>query len=95
MLPAVAGGAETKRQIFTDSLLLAPVSILPWALGFAGPVYGATSVVSSATVIALAAKLRISAKAVKRSARCLFAFSIVYLFVLFATLAIDSMLTHT
>lgn len=36
MLPVVAGRAETKRQIVLYSVLLAPISLLPWALGFAG-----------------------------------------------------------
>ncbi len=48
MLPVVAGARETRRQIFGYTLLLAVVSILPWALHYAGPVYGA-----SATILGL------------------------------------------
>jgi protoheme IX farnesyltransferase len=80
MLPVVAGTAETKRQICYYSLLLAPVSILPWALGPAGLIYATTWALSSATMIVLASKLRTSGEADKRPARRLFAFSIVYLF---------------
>ncbi len=94
MLPVVAGRAETKRQICLYSLLLAPVSILPWALGPAGPIYVATSALSSATMIMLASKLRRSGEADKRPARRLFIFSIVYLFALFAALLIESMTTQ-
>ncbi|MGO9356366.1 MAG: heme o synthase [Xanthobacteraceae bacterium] len=94
MLPVVAGTAETKRQICYYSLLLAPVSILPWALGPAGLIYVTTSALSSATMIMLASNLRRSGEADKRSARRLFIFSIVYLFALFAALLLDSMTTQ-
>jgi len=94
MLPVVAGRAETKRQICLYSLLLAPVSILPWALGPAGSIYATTSALSSATMIMLASTLRTSGEADKRSARRLFIFSIVYLFALFAALLLDSMTTQ-
>ena len=40
MMPNVAGEASTRRQIFVYSLLLAPVGVLPWALGFASGFYG-------------------------------------------------------
>src|SRR4029077_18867193 len=35
MLPVVAGRAATTRQIVIYSVLLLPVSLLPWGLGFA------------------------------------------------------------
>src|SRR5580692_9925669 len=41
MLPVVAGKSATAKQIFVCSLLLLPVSIIPWALGFTGGLYGA------------------------------------------------------
>ena len=37
MLPVVAGRAETRRQIVIYSVLLAPLGVAPWWLGFAGP----------------------------------------------------------
>ena len=95
MLPVVAGTAETKRQILIYSVLLVPISILPWALGFAGAIYGATAGMSGATIILLALQLRRSSDAEKRPARRLFAFSILYLFVLFATLLADAALIHS
>src|SRR5438046_5925806 len=36
MLPVVAGRADTKRQILLYAVLLVPVSLTPWVLGFAG-----------------------------------------------------------
>ena len=89
MLPVVAGTAETKRQILIYCVLLVPISILPWALGFAGAIYGATAGMSGAAIILLAMQLRRSSDAEKRPAPRLFAFSILYLFVLFAMLLAD------
>ena len=43
MLPVVAGRSATTRQILVYSVLLVPTSLLPWALGFAGSLYGATA----------------------------------------------------
>ena len=54
MLPVVAGRAATTRQILIYSVLLVPVSLLPWALGFAGAIYGATAAVCGAIFLALA-----------------------------------------
>lgn len=85
MLPVVAGRAKTKRQILVYSLLLVPASLLPWALGFAGGIYGATVAALDAVFIALVVRLTRS-EADRRPAQQLFAFSIVYLFVLFAAL---------
>jgi protoheme IX farnesyltransferase len=43
MLPVIAGTAATTRQILIYSVLLVPMSLLPWALGFAGTTYAATA----------------------------------------------------
>ena len=86
MLPVVAGRAETTRQILVYSILLFAISLLPWALGFAGATYGATAVLCGATFIALALRLARSGEADRRPAHQLFAFSILYLFMLFAAL---------
>src|SRR5262245_10690137 len=83
MLPVVAGRAETMRQILIYTILLMPISLLPWVLGFAGTIYVVTVAVCGTVFIALA--LRLSSEG-DRAAHRLFAFSILYLFVLFATL---------
>jgi protoheme IX farnesyltransferase len=90
MLPVVAGRSATAKQILVYSLLLLPVSILPWALGFAGGVYGAVAATCGAIFIALAAQVRRSRGTNHHAAHRLFAFSILYLFLLFAALLASS-----
>ena len=90
MLPVIAGRAATTRQILIYSALLAPISVLPWLLGFAGPIYGATAVVCGGIFVVLAFQLDRSSKADRNPAHRLFAFSIAYLFLLFAALLIGS-----
>ena len=85
MLPVVAGKAETRRQILINSFL-GPVSMLPWALGFAGRLYALVAGVSGTIFIVLALQLFRSGDTDRRPAHRLFAFSILYLFVLFAAL---------
>ena len=89
MLPVVFGRAATKRQILIYSALLMPASALPWVLGFAGAVYGATAVICSTALVLLAIQLGRTNDADRRVAHRLFAFSITYLFVLFAALLVD------
>ena len=89
MLPVVAGRAATTQQILVYSALLAIASVLPWALGFAGPVYGAIAAICGALFLGLAFQLSRSGEADRRAAHRLFVFSIFYLFVLFAAVGID------
>jgi len=89
MLPVVAGKGATTRQILVYSVLLAPVSLLPWALGFAGAIYAATAAICGAIFVALAFKLRSSSDTDRCDASRLFVFSIFYLFLLFAALLAD------
>lgn len=89
MLPVVAGRAATTRQILIYSGLLALASELPWILGFAGAMYGTIAAICGALFVLLAVQLSRSTGADRRAAQRLFLFSIVYLFVLFATLLID------
>jgi heme o synthase len=89
MLPVVAGSAATKRQILGYSVLLAASSALPWVIGFAGSVYGATAAICGAVFVGLALQLTRSGEADRRAAHRLFLFSITYLFVLFAGLLVN------
>src|SRR5258708_13536175 len=78
MLPVVAGPAATTRQILIYSGLLVPASELPWALGFAGTVYGAIAAICGAFFLLLAGQLNRSTGAHRRAAQRLFLFSISY-----------------
>jgi heme o synthase len=91
MLPVVAGPDETRRQILLYSLLLAPLGAAPWLLGYAGAIYGVTALVAGALMVVLAWRLRGERDGARaeRAAQQLFAFSILYLFVLFAVLLIE------
>lgn len=89
MLPVVAGRAATTRQILIYSGLLVLTSELPWALGFAGAVYGVIVAICSAIFLLLAVQLNRSTAADRRAAHRLFVFSIAYLFMLFATFLAD------
>ena len=40
MLPVVAGDASTRRQIMLYTLILVPLGVAPWALGYTGALYG-------------------------------------------------------
>src|SRR5437667_2750943 len=90
MLPVVAGRAETKRQILLYSVLLAPVSLLPWTLGFAGAIYGAAAAVLGAIMIFLSWQVRRSSDRERRPARRLFVFSMLYLVLLFGVLLMNA-----
>jgi protoheme IX farnesyltransferase len=95
MLPVVAGKSATSKQIFVYSVLLLPASILPCTLGFAGGVYGAVATICGAILVLLATQLRTSRGVNHHAARRLFAFSILYLFLLFAALLADHVLQPT
>ena len=90
MLPVVSGRAETRRQILLYTLVLAPVGSAPWLFGYAGPAYGTVAIATGAIMILLAMRLRgQEGAAEEQTARRLFAFSILYLFLLFAVLLIE------
>ncbi len=91
MLPVVAGPDQTRLQILLYTIVLVAVAAAPWPLGYFDAVYGVTSLVLGAGMLALAANVFVSRErsASLRATRKLFGFSIVYLFALFATLLIE------
>src|SRR5258705_1696522 len=86
MLPVVAGRAATTRRIAIYSVLLLPVSLLPWWLGFAGAIYGLAAAVCGLILLGLAGQLDRSRDGDRGAAHRLFGFAILYVFVLFAAL---------
>jgi heme o synthase len=91
MLPVVAGAAETRRQILLYSLLLIPLGAAPWLAGYADAIYGVTALLAGGAMVALAWRVRAAGDGREgaRAAMQLFAYSIVYLFALFAVLLIE------
>ena len=96
MLPVVAGPDETRKQILLYSIVLAPVGLAPMLIGFAGLLYGAIAFVCGALMVALAWRVYRdrSGPAAPAAARKLFAFSLLYVFVLFAALLADNVLAR-
>jgi protoheme IX farnesyltransferase len=92
MRPVVAGIENTRLQIFLYSLALAVSAVAPYALGLTGLVYGISAAVLSAIFLVLSA-IVLANKAQEPSGmkpeRRLFAFSILYLFALFAAVVAD------
>ena len=88
MLPVVAGPDATRLQILLYTIVLVAIAVSPWALGYFDAVYGVISLLLGAGMLVLAANVfrRRERTASLRATRKLFAFSILYLFVLFATL---------
>jgi len=95
MMPVVAGEKSTRRQIMGYSLALLATSLAPWAIGGTGAVYGlaalALSLVFVALAVPVATRMAAPDDAMKPEKR-LFAFSVLYLFALFAALVADRML---
>ncbi len=99
MLPVVAGAKETRKQIVLYSLLLVPLTLVPWYLGFSGPIYGVSALVLGLGFLACVARVatdKQDAAGVSLTndapARAAFKYSILYLFVLFAALAVDRLI---
>ena len=97
MMPVVAGEVSTRRQILIYAALLLPLSLLPCLiparLGGTGAIYGSAAALLSlaflyfATVVGLRRRQGDDDK--MKPERQLFAFSIIYLFALFAALVAD------
>ena len=95
MLPNVSGQRVTRNQIFGYSFPMAAVAIAPFLLGESGWLYGVTSALLNLVFLALAFKVwRNEANEAKdmKPEKQLFAFSILYLFLLFALFAFDRIL---
>ena len=88
MLPVVAGESATRNQILVYSVLMVPVGVAPWWLGFGHMVYGAVSILGGAAFLVLAIEVwcRREGQPARRAAGRLFGFSIFYLFTLYAVL---------
>ena len=96
MMPVVAGAAETKRQIVIYSAILVPLAVTPVLTGLGGIAYAITAIALGAVFMGLALKLRRApeGEVADKTARQLFAFSILYLFVLFAVILVEKLIAR-
>jgi heme o synthase len=90
MLPVVRGARETTRQIVLYSLVLVAVTVVPFFWGTLGLVYLGAALALGAAFLLLAVRLR--RDAAPRQASVLFHFSLLYLALLFAAMAVDPLL---
>jgi heme o synthase len=91
MLPVVAGADATRLQILLYTIVLVAIAAAPWPLGYFDATYGVASLILGAGMLALAVNVYVSRERTQslRATRKLFAFSILYLFALFATLLVE------
>jgi protoheme IX farnesyltransferase len=89
MLPVVKGDVPARRQILLYTLVLVPLGFAPYLLGYAGLLYGLTAAATGAVMMVLAWQVLRERRPADRASRHLFAFSILYLFLLFAVLLVD------
>jgi heme o synthase len=87
MLPVVKGDRETARQIVLYSIALVAVTLLPWAWGTVGLLYLASALALGAVFLWFAERLRRDTSS--RRAMVLFHYSLLYLALLFAAMALD------
>ena len=92
MMPNVAGEKSTRNQMLAYSILLVPLSIAPSLIGFAGLLTGALSAVLGIGFLWLTFKVWQNAGSDENltAEKKLFAFSIFYLFAIFALLMVDA-----
>jgi protoheme IX farnesyltransferase len=96
MLPVTHGAAATRRQILAYTLVLAPLGLLPVLTGLGGAIYAATAGLLG--LVFLGQSIRVARSTAgnrdavardNRAAAKLFAFSILYLFLIFAALMLE------
>jgi protoheme IX farnesyltransferase len=90
MLPVVRGVRETERQIVLYTVALVATTCVPFAVGAFGLVYLCAALVLGGTFTWLALRLR--RRGGRRDAALLFHYSLLYLALLFAAVAVDSVI---
>jgi protoheme IX farnesyltransferase len=91
MMPVVKGEDETRRQILIYSLILAPLGCVPAIVGLGGGLYTVAAGFLGAFFVMFAYACyceRVGPDA-ERAAKNLFAYSVLYLFLLFAVLLVE------
>jgi len=91
MLPVVAGASATRLQILIYSLILAPLAMVPAVIGLGGTLYAAAASVLGALFVVMAVDCyrKREGEGADLAAKNLFAYSVLYLFLLFAALLVE------
>jgi protoheme IX farnesyltransferase len=96
MLPVVSGAKETRRQILLYTVLLVPLSLVPYFMGFSGLPYGIVAGLLGLLFLkhaysVITDRQDATGNSLTRDApaKAAFKYSISYLFVLFGALAVD------
>jgi protoheme IX farnesyltransferase len=91
MLPVVSGEDATRLQILIYSLILAPLGMVPAIIGLGGTLYAVAASILGAlfVVLAYACYREREGEKAARAAKDLFAYSVLYLFLLFAVLLVE------
>jgi len=91
MLPIISGVQVTKLNILIYAIILFPISVAPYFLNYSGEIYLILSTALSGNYIYISYKLfkEKNAAKEKKIATKLFAYSILYLFMIFTSLLVD------
>ncbi len=93
MMPVVAGERSTRRQMLVYSILLLPITLLPWWVGDTGALYGISAALLSGAFLIFAIRVWLRERQGEEDRmvpeKQMFAFSVFYLFALFGALVAD------
>ena len=99
MLPVVAGAKETRRQILLYTIVLVPLTLVPYMIGFSRIPYGLTAGLLGLVFLERVYRVLTDQQDVKGNsltndapAKAAFKYSVLYLFALFGALAIDHLI---
>jgi len=87
MMPVMKGERYTKIQMLIYTILLFPLTLTPWLMGYAGLVYGVSAIILSGIFIITA--ILTLRDTTHTSAKKMFGYSVFYLFALFGALVLD------
>ena len=98
MMPVVKGSLQTRVQILFYTLILVPVTFVPWFINELGQLYFFTALFLGSIFIYKSALLLIRGSALEKTgnqkdAKSLFRFSIIYLFLIFFGMIVDCFFT--
>ena len=88
MMPNVKGPDRTRLEILLYTLVLVPLAATPWVTGLGGRAYGVVAALAGTAMLHFAVQVfcKRQGASADKAAKHLFAFSILYLFLLFAVL---------